>query len=140
MAEFVPRSQILKELGGDEDWEYKFIEPIPSENDKMKDTATRDKLLKEREEIVDRYEKATLEWISEGVSPEIRSKRTALAQELRDDYWKLDPYVRARSLFDREGVVSPGGKLNFYPKVQPGATATSGTTPAVVQTEAGDVD
>ncbi|RAL61984.1 hypothetical protein DID88_002473 [Monilinia fructigena] len=141
MAEFVPRSQILKELGGDEDWEYKFIEPDPSENDKMKDTVTRDKLLKGREEIVDRYEKATLEWIHEGVSPEIKSKRTALAKELRDDYWKLDPYVRARSLYDREGVISPGGKLDFYPKVQSGrTTASSGPTPAVVSTEADDVD
>ncbi|QSZ31963.1 hypothetical protein DSL72_001532 [Monilinia vaccinii-corymbosi] len=140
MAEFVPRSQILKELGGEEDWEYKFIEPDPTENDKMKDTATRDRLLKAREELVDRYEKATLEWINEGVSPEIKFKRTALAKELKDDYWKLDPYVRARSLFDREGVVNPGGKLNFYPKVKPVQAEASVVTPSAVQTEADDVD
>ncbi|KAI9643317.1 phosphatidylinositol transfer protein csr1 [Ciborinia camelliae] len=119
MAEFIPRSQILKELGGDEDWEYKFVDPVPGENDMMKDTVTRDKLLKEREKIVDAYEQATVEWINtEGSKPEIKTRRTELAKELRDDYWRLDPYVRARSLCDRLGVMNPGGKTTFYPKVK----------------------
>lgn len=134
MSEFVPRSQILKELDGDEDWEYKFIEPVPGENDAMKDTITRDKLLKERESIVDRYEKATLEWINtEGKEAEVKGRRTQLAKELRDDYWKLDPYVRARSLYDRVGVVNPGGRLDFYPKAK-----AAGST--AIETSADDLD
>ncbi|TGO56614.1 hypothetical protein BCON_0075g00040 [Botryotinia convoluta] len=138
MSEFVPRSQILAELGGDENWEYKFVEPVPGENDLMKDTATRDKLLKERENIVDAYEKATLEWInSEGKTPEIKTRRTELAKELRDDYWKLDPYVRAKSLYDRTGVINPGGKLDFYPEAR-GETAPA-AAPAV-ETSADDID
>ncbi|TGO43242.1 hypothetical protein BHYA_0002g00470 [Botrytis hyacinthi] len=143
MSEFVPRSQILAELGGDENWEYKFVEPVPGENDLLKDTATRDKLLKERENIVDAYEKATLEWInSEGKTPEIKTRRTALAKELRDDYWKLDPYVRAKSLYDRTGVINPGGKLDFYPKAK-GETAPAVAAPAAtpaVETSADDID
>ncbi|TGO29628.1 hypothetical protein BPAE_0013g00810 [Botrytis paeoniae] len=136
MSEFVPRSQILAELGGDENWEYKFVEPVPGENDLMKDTATRDKLLKERENIVDAYEKATLEWInSEGKTPEIKTRRTELAKELREDYWKVDPYVRAKSLYDRTGVINPGGKLDFYPK----AKAETAPAPAV-ETSADDID
>ncbi|APA14115.1 hypothetical protein sscle_12g088850 [Sclerotinia sclerotiorum 1980 UF-70] len=140
MSEFVARSQILKELGGDEDWEYKFVEPIPGENDKMKDTATRDKLLTGREAIVGKYEKATIEWInSEGNKPDLKSKRTELAKELRDDYWKLDPYVRARSLYDRVGVVNAGGKLNFYPKVKGSETQTPVAT-SKVETSTDDID
>lgn len=126
MSEFVPRSQILKELGGDEDWEYQFIEPVSGENDAMKETVMRDKLLKERETIVDKYEKATMEWINaEGESSGIKTRRAELAKELRDDYWKLDPYVRAKSLYDRVGVISPGGKLDFYPKSKVAATPAS---------------
>ncbi|TGO18662.1 hypothetical protein BTUL_0008g00430 [Botrytis tulipae] len=143
MSEFVPRSQILAELGGDENWEYKFVEPVPGENDLMKDTVTRDKLLKERENIVDAYEKATLEWInSEGKTPEIKTRRTELAKELRDDYWKLDPYVRAKSFYDRTGVINPGGKLDFYPKAKgetAPAVAAAAATPAV-ETSADDID
>ncbi|KAM0140012.1 hypothetical protein ACHAO1_002549 [Botrytis cinerea] len=143
MSEFVPRSQILAELGGDEDWEYKFVEPVPGENDLLKDTATRDKLLKERENIVDAYEKATLEWInSEGKTPEIKTRRTELAKELRDDYWKLDPYIRAKSLYDRTGVINPGGKLDFYPKAK-GESAPAATPAAAapaVETSADDID
>ncbi|KAF7912467.1 uncharacterized protein EAF01_001488 [Botrytis porri] len=136
MSEFVPRSQILAELGGEENWEYKFVEPVPGENDLMKDTVTRDKLLKERENIVDAYEKATLEWInSEGKTPEIKTRRMELATELREDYWKLDPYVRAKSLYDRTGVINPGGKLDFYPK----AKGEMPSTPAV-ETSAEDID
>ncbi|KAF5876454.1 putative cral trio domain-containing protein [Botrytis fragariae] len=143
MSEFVPRSQILAELGGDENWEYKFVEPVPGENDLMKDTATRDKLLKERENIVDAYEKATMEWInSEGKTPDIKTRRTELAKELREDYWKLDPYVRAKSLYDRTGVINPGGKLDFYPKAKAEtapAVAAAAAAPAV-ETSADDID
>ncbi|KAF7943199.1 hypothetical protein EAE96_011135 [Botrytis aclada] len=140
MSEFVPRSQILAELGGDENWEYKFVEPVPGENDLMKDTATRDKLLKERESIVDAYEKATLEWInSEGNTPDIKTRRTQLAKEFRDDYWKVDPYVRAKSLYDRTGVINPGGKLDFYPKAKGETTPAVAAAPAV-QTSADDID
>lgn len=113
MEEFVPRSNIIKELGGDEDWEYKYIEPSPTENDAMKDIATRDKLLLEREATVDRYEKSTLEWVD---GKEVKDERTKIAGELRDGYWILDPYVRARSYYDRVGLIGPGGKPQFYPQ------------------------
>jgi hypothetical protein len=115
MEDYVPKSQIIKELHGAEDWEYKYIEPVPGENDKMKDVETRDKLLVERKGIVDEYEKATMEWIKRGDTPALETKRNELAIQLRDDYWRLDPYIRARSYYDRVGLINPGGKLQFYP-------------------------
>ena len=39
----------MKELGGDEDWEYKYVEPIPGENENFKDEAPRIKLEEEKE-------------------------------------------------------------------------------------------
>ena len=58
LEKFVPRTQIPKELGGDEDWVYTYPEPVAGENDTMADTATRDKLQAERAQIVARYEHA----------------------------------------------------------------------------------
>ncbi|KAH9213019.1 CRAL-TRIO domain-containing protein [Leptodontidium sp. 2 PMI_412] len=140
MEQFVPKSQIIKELGGDENWEYHYAEPTPGENDLMKDTATRDKLLKEREILVNDYEKATLDWINgTGDMAAVKTKRNELANGLRDDYWRLDPYVRARSIYDRVGLIQQGGKLQFYPsKEEPAAAPTNGTKP--VETSSDDID
>lgn len=138
----MPRSNIIKELGGDEDWEYKYIEPSPSENDAMKDIATRDSLLIEREKNVEEYEKATLEWV-EGTGN--KEERTRIAGMLRDGYWVLDPYVRARSYYDRVGLIGPGGKPQFYPgradvsPVPVVAPAVNGA-PKPIETSEADLD
>ncbi|EPQ67604.1 Bgt-4258 [Blumeria graminis f. sp. tritici] len=117
MEEFVDRSKIIKEIGGDEDWEYKYVEPVPGENDMMKETETRDKLLCEREEIAKEFEKITQEWINarDAESSSINIKRQEVANSLRDNYWKLDPYIRARSYYDRVGIISAGGRIQHYP-------------------------
>ena len=112
----MPESHVIKELGGHEDWEYKYIEPVPGEDDKMKDTTTRDKLLQEREHIVKDYENSTLDWVhGVGDVEKTKAKRHELAVALREDYWRLDPYIRARSFYDRSGMIQPGGKIDFYP-------------------------
>jgi len=116
LAELIPLSQIPKELGGQEDWEYSYVEPRPGENAKMADTATRDRLDQERRSIVDEYEKLTIQWCKQGGGQDLDKQRLMLADKLRENYWKLDPYVRARSLYDRTGVIRPGGHIDFYPK------------------------
>jgi hypothetical protein len=146
MEEFVPASQIIKELSGSEDWTYNYIEPVAGENDKMNDTETRDKLLEARQSIVKEYEDATLEWIHDnGKDEKVKERRNELANRLRDDYWKIDPYIRARSYYDRVGLLNPGGRLQFYP----GKTAEKTVTPAPevavngqkpVETSADDID
>lgn len=118
---YIPRSQIPTELGGDEKWEYKYIDPEEGENDRMKDTSTREALQSTRAEIVRKYEAAVSAWIHEAPQEaealkQRREERDAVAEELRSNYWKLDPYVRARTLYERLGVLQEGGKLEFYPK------------------------
>src|SRR5271155_902700 len=72
LEKFIPRSQIMKELEGDEQFDYKYIEPIPGENDIMKDTATRDEIQEDRNSMVERFEEATKHWIAgeDGASSE----------------------------------------------------------------------
>jgi len=118
LEEFIPRSQIIKELGGDEDWEYKYIDPTPGENDAMKEDAPREKLLKERHDHVLEYQKKTFQWIALGTGQEaekVKAERHVLARKLDENYWKLDPYIRARTYYDRYGMISKDGKINFYP-------------------------
>lgn len=130
MEEFVPKSQIIKELHGDENWEYKYIEPVPGENDKMKDVETRDKILEVRKGIVNEYEKMTEEWIKSGDAATLKVKRNELAAKLRENYWTLDPYIRARSYYDRVGLIQPGGEIEFYPsKTSATEAVTTTNTP-----------
>jgi len=128
MDEFIAVKQLPKELDGEENWEYKFVEPVPGENDKMKDTVTRDRLLAAREILVKEFEDATIEWIQHPdgeKAGDIKARRAGLAEQLREDYWAVDPYLRARSLYDRTGVLQPGGKIDFYPEAKKQETEKS---------------
>ena len=59
---------------------------------------------------------ATAAWISassqsdgkEEVSKveDLKSRRNAVIDEFRVNYWKLDPYIRARSFIDRNGMLA----------------------------------
>ncbi|OCK84376.1 CRAL/TRIO domain-containing protein [Lepidopterella palustris CBS 459.81] len=128
LESFISRTQIPKELGGDEDWSYTYVEPAPSENSLLSDITTRDRLLATRSELVRKYEGILLDWIYAGdreeaeekaKTPEaVRGQRDAIAEELRKNYWELDPYLRARSFYDRTGILGKNGALQFYPKME----------------------
>lgn len=115
LTEVIPISHIPKELGGEEDWDYSYPEPQGNEDAKMADTATRDHLQQERTAVMDQYEKLTLQWAKQG-GQDLNRQRLTLAEQMRVNYWKLDPYIRARSMYDRTGVIKPGGVIDFYPK------------------------
>lgn len=42
--------------------------------------------------------------------------RMAIADRLAANYWLLDPHVRARNIYDRLGILSPTGEIDFAPK------------------------
>ncbi|GAB0137337.1 hypothetical protein EsDP_00005608 [Epichloe bromicola] len=119
LEEFIHPNQIIKELGGAEDWEYSYEEPVPGENDAMKDTASRDALQRARDDLAHQFEAATKEWVAEPEGArgnEIKAKRKTIAVQLRENFWELDKYVRARSLYDRRGNIRPGAKTVWYPE------------------------
>ncbi|RVX75338.1 hypothetical protein B0A52_00691 [Exophiala mesophila] len=118
LEEFIPKSQIITELGGAEEWEYKYVEPVPGENDAMKDEAARTSLQQQRTTDVLQFQSKTFEWIATGAGPEagkIKEERHEIAKRLNDNYWKLDKHIRARAYYDRTGMISTDGKINFYP-------------------------
>jgi len=129
LSQFIDAKHIPKDLGGEEDWTYRYVEPVPGENDRMKDTAIRQKLEAERAGIVREYEAATIKWSKSG-DMSLNQTRLQLAEKLRKNYWQLDPYVRARSLYDRWGVIRGGGVVDFYPSASKG---TNGSVPARMQ-------
>lgn len=120
LTKFIARDQLVEELGGSEKWKYTYIEPDENENRRMEDTITRDALLQERQEIGEEFLTATSDWIDasknmdDGKLQSAQSQRAYLAERLRINHWKVDPYTRARLCLDREGVIREGGKIAFY--------------------------
>ncbi|KAF7131143.1 hypothetical protein CNMCM5793_004193 [Aspergillus hiratsukae] len=125
LEQFISRDQIVKELGGAEDWTYEYVEPDENENDRMEDTTARDALLAQRASIGDELLNATSRWVTaiknkdEEETAAAKAHRDELIEQLRSNYWQLDPYVRSRNYLDRTGVIKDGGKIDFYPKSQP---------------------
>jgi hypothetical protein len=121
LDKFIPRDQIPRELAGDEEWEYKYIQPEDNENEIMQDTATRDSLMYERMMIGLRMLAATAAWISAtdysggpkdtSKVEDLKIRRNNIIEEFKQNYWKLDPYIRARALIDRAGVLKEDGTV-----------------------------
>jgi hypothetical protein len=114
MEAYIPRSNIIKELGGDDDWEYKYIEPLPNENDPIRDTVRRATLQATRDRLVKEYEELTRTWLTAGEDGGVKDKRKAIAKKLEEGYWEMDKHLRARTVYDRMGVLQPNGKVDFY--------------------------
>lgn len=136
LEKYINRNQLVTELGGAEQWDYEYIEPNENENALMKDTIIRDALLHERQQIGEEFLTSTAEWIEATKTRDkfkiqsTDSQRAYLAERLRVNHWKLDPYVRARLCLDRMRVIQDGGKIDFYPeevKIRKKAQETSKT-------------
>lgn len=115
LEQLIPREHIIKELGGEKDWEYSYPEPQPHENDRLHDVITRQTLLEGRKKLGEDLFKLTVEWVSTPGAESVREQRDSVIAALHENYWKLDPYVRSRTYLDRTGVIQEGGKIEFYP-------------------------
>lgn len=110
----------------------------------MQDTATRDKLLQEREGLYKDFEAHTVSWIHESDAEKRRAlltERNGVAKKLRQQYWQLDPYIRARSFYDRIGIIKGDGTVDHYPdsKLSQPVPVSNGMA-TQVETSADDVD
>lgn len=118
LEKFIEPSRLLKELGGDEDWEYRYIEPVEGENAAMNDTEGAEAVLKARSSLITEMQTATLEWVNATDASAIEAagtKRQEIAGKFRGNYWELDGHIRAKSILDRQGVIGEKGKVSFYP-------------------------
>lgn len=120
LEQFIPKSQIIASLGGDEKWDYTYTEPAENEDAALADTEALKLLEAERMKQVEVFEELTRKWIKAETGAEesekLKSERFKASELLEVGYWKFDKYLRGRTVYDRTGVLGPNGELNFYPK------------------------
>lgn len=114
VSKYIDLERVPKELGGPDPFEYEYPEPVAGENDAMKNVQRRDELEAERKRLAHEYEEAVTQWAMLPVGDAQawdanRARRDEVAGKLRDNYWLLDPFVRARSLYDRLGLLPGSG-------------------------------
>lgn len=91
-----------KRLGGNDDYEYKYLPPGPDEDSKLLDTEERERLMKEVKQAQEQFEQQTRLWKGRDVDLE----RERLAEELRIRWHKVDDYLRARTIYHRLGIIA----------------------------------
>ncbi|KAJ5247617.1 hypothetical protein N7468_002600 [Penicillium chermesinum] len=122
VSKIIDPDRLPEELGGNEKWKYEYIEPKEDENKALEDVITRDALWKERQTIGQEFLAATAAWVDAAAKKDAdqtqktKSEREFLTERLRVNYWKIDPYTRARNWLDRTNVIQDGGHIDFYPE------------------------
>ena len=117
LEKLIPIENLESHLGGKDTWKYEYIEPVAGENDKMAEVEKRAAIQEERDVLASNFDRVTSHWI--GTSPdseeakETNSTRHDLANQLYENYWKMDPYIRTRNYYDRIGALESGGKINY---------------------------
>ncbi|KAF3008392.1 hypothetical protein E8E13_000469 [Curvularia kusanoi] len=117
MHEFIPRDNLQKCFGGDDDWEYKYVEPTASENEQLYDAEKKGELLDQKTALINTFNQLTVEWATlelDGSMAKAKDdQRRDVAQELERKYWQLDPHIRSTTYYDRVGVLTRDGVVDF---------------------------
>lgn len=116
LVNFIEPDNLQKFYDGEDTWEYKYVEPVPGENEQM-DSEEKIALQAKRDEIIRDYEKLTSEWMdldpASDAGKEKADGRTALAKQLRENYLQLDPFIRTKTYYHRVGVIGPNGQYDL---------------------------
>ncbi|EAQ84342.1 hypothetical protein CHGG_08356 [Chaetomium globosum CBS 148.51] len=116
LGRFIAQENLQKCYGGQDSWEYKYIEPVQGEDARMR-SEKKQQVETDRTVLLRQFEQLSLEWVQmKPDSPDATRKaaeRRELAEQMRENYWHLDPFVRARSCYDRAGVINDSGAVDY---------------------------
>ncbi|AOW02375.1 YALI0C05511p [Yarrowia lipolytica CLIB122] len=109
LSQYIDMDQIPEGMGGTDQWNYEYIEPREHEADKLQDHFGREAALQERSMLTQKVEKNTVEWLQavpgSEAEGETLDERRVMIDELRDQYWTVDRYIRAVTVSDRLGQI-----------------------------------
>ncbi|KAJ1867375.1 phosphatidylinositol transfer protein csr1 [Coemansia sp. RSA 989] len=105
LALFIDSSQLIKELGGCKPFEYRYQLPTRAENIRMRNAAGREAAESRFAQAIGQYEERTREWLGGSSRDPGACSRDAACEALHAATVELDPFVRARTLYHRLGLL-----------------------------------
>lgn len=109
LNEYIELDQLPKYLGGESVTDPDvFTKPDEALDAKMADHEAKAKILAERDEIIQKFITATVGWIEavdEKESDKFFNEKVSLGSQLTENYSRLDPYIRSRSMYDVNGML-----------------------------------
>lgn len=109
LEQFVDNKYIPVSLGGQDKFEPVYEPPKEDENALViGDSQEKEQLLNERKAIIEEVLAVTTKWIEADdadASAKYLAEKIAVGNKLVDNYVKLDKYIRARTVFDRWGLL-----------------------------------
>ncbi|CAR26534.1 ZYRO0B12056p [Zygosaccharomyces rouxii] len=109
LVDYFDEDQIPRYLDGTNDYDFDhYVKPDASNDVKMQDEKTRDSILEERQQLIEKFTQATVKWIeadSKEESSNFLEQKIDLGTQISENYCKLDPYVRSRSQYDTRGIL-----------------------------------
>lgn len=113
LEKFVDKKFVPKDLGGADDYVPEYITPTEQNSATLPKDDKYEALMKEREQLAHTFFETTLAWVQAKKTEELTKLldlKIQLGAELAQNYIKLDPYVRQRGAYDRDGSL---GEMGF---------------------------
>lgn len=106
LEKFVDKKFIPKELGGDDAYVPVYVPPTPENSVKLAKDDKYEKLVQQRLAYSHVFVETTLAWIKAKTveeSSKLLDYKIQIGAEMAKNYIKLDPYIREKGPFDRDG-------------------------------------
>ena len=113
LMKFIPPEHLVKDLGGKDKWEYKYVPPTEEENYRMKDETKKKELMEIRTNLEGDFEEITRKWIENPDNEQLINEKNQIKVKLRRAQINLDPYVRSRSYYHRVGILDDNRNVNW---------------------------
>lgn len=109
LLKYIDEKHIPNSLGGKAEEEPRYIKPSETSFERKTPDDLLAILLRQRDELRVKFIESTIHWIEAKTSIESRThlwKKIKIAKALAENYVYLDPYVRQRGVFDRNGELT----------------------------------
>lgn len=118
LHKIIPREHLaVDQYEGLDEWEYSYTPVVEGENADQKDVLKKQEMLIERNALEEKFEGVNREWIK-NINGNNNPERDEIAAEMREQYFRMLPYVRAKNVYQRSGVVSSDGEVNWNYKIK----------------------
>jgi len=111
----IPKAHLVKPLGGSSDWQWNYLPIEEGENEAQSDKEGLKRQQGRRDKFIEVYLDKTRKWIDSN-DPKAEKEREITMLEMRAHYFELDPYIRGRGAYHRNGNIVGNGLVCFeYP-------------------------